>query len=452
MRMNIFAKIGGTLDAIRDYWKYTGLPKDFMPLSVNTNDLTPSFLPYTYKSLIDMSNTIPEVNAIIAYISQVVSRVPWVLEDKNGKIIEKHPFIDLLKNPNENYSYELFQQNTCFNFFTLGNVFLNFSKPVGFSEIKRIYNVPAQYMKVWTNQTDNEGNLYKDIDFRSVQLTGYKFKDTDTSKTIIEFLPDEIVHFKDTNINFDKGQWLYGQSRLYSAIMAITSLKSIYEAKVSAYQKHGAISLISPQNPMASISPEEKMRWENNFTGNYGLTGNKSPFYYASAPVNVNTIGIDIARLQLTQMSQHDFGVLCSVLGGFPSRLLNDNRASTYNNMNEDKKSLYTNIVCPYLYSFFSTVNSQKEIAGSGLKFRSVFDDIEELQKDKKIQADTYKAWFDFADSMYQKGYISKNEVFELMEMETKDGEEFNKLKEDGKETNAGRSEETSEGNGEETE
>jgi len=420
--MNIFAKIGTSIDIIRNYWNSGGMRK-FIPFQSFQSELTPNWLPYTNASLLEMYNTIPEVNAIISYIASVASKVPFVLESSNGKIKESHPLIDLFNNPTSNDSYERWQSNNCASFFVLGNIYLNASKPSGFESFKRIYQLPSYLTKIYTNYTDKNGNLPDGIYPSEVVIKNYIVEENE-KKLIYDY--SEILHIKDSNINYSKGQWLYGQSRLYSAVMAITSLKSIYEAKVNAYQKGGAQFFISPQNPMVSISPEEKSEWENNFFSNYGMTNGKSPYYFSNSPVNITAMGVNIAQLQLTQMSQHDFGILCAVIGGFPSRLLNDNRASTYNNILEDKKSLYTSIIMPYLDLFWASINNYFNKELGNLRFRAYYDDIEELQKDKKTQAETYNAWFVLGESMRNAGYLTRNEVLQMMDLPKKNEENFN--------------------------
>jgi len=450
--MNIFSKIGNTISLVRDYWDNGGI-RNFVPFDKFQSELTPQWLPNTYASLLDMFNTIPEVNAIISYLGSVISKIPYVLEKPSGKIVKSHELLDLMQNPNGNDSYERWQQNNVSSFFVIGNMYLNFSKPLGFENIKRIYQLPSYLTKVFTNLSDKEGNLPLGVDQRGVFVTNYA-----TEENNIRNIYDakDVLHIKDSNLNFSKGQFLYGQSRLYSAIMSITSLKSIYEAKVNAYQRGGVQYFISPSNPMASLSPDEKEGFESRLTDKYGLTGKKSPYYYANSPLNVTASGINIAQLQLTQMSKHDFGILCAVLSGFPSRLLNDDRATTYNNLIEDKKNMYTNIAMPYLDMFWESINNYPSIRNINLRFRADYDNIEELSKDRKAQSEidslNLKIILDVKDSI-NKGITTVEEgriILENLDI----GEEFeiDKIITDEGENNTSENEGTQEENGEETE
>ena len=67
----------------------------------------------------------------------------------------------------------------------------------------------------------------------------------------------------------------------------------------------------------------------------------------------------------------------------------------------------------------------------------------------KELEAETNKVWFDFGDALYQGGYITKNEVLEMLEMDTKNEEGFNELKNENNETE---NQETSQDDSEENE
>ena len=399
-------------------------------VTVQGDELQPAYLEYTLQALIDQFNEVPEVNAVISYIGDVVSRVPYKLM-KGDEEISSHWTLDLLKRPNENTTYNLFMQNIVSEYYTTGNVYINFSKPVGFSEIRNIYRLYSPYVKVWTNKTDYNGNIPLDTDQRTIFVEKYLF-----NESTVDYWYDkkEILHIKDSNINYSEGSYLYGQSRLYSANKAITSLKAMYDARVSIYQKHGAMVFISPEDDQVSFGDKEKRDMERNFTNDYGIGKNQNPFYWTNKPARITTINRNIAGLQLIPMSEHDFGVVCAVLGGFPSRLLNDSRSATFNNLVEDGRNLYTNIVMPFLDMWWNSINNYLNLEEEGLKYVPDYSQIEVIQADKQLEANIKQTEYDLYNAMYQDGYITRNEVLEAIGEEQKNEQGFNEIKENEKE------------------
>lgn len=402
-------------------------------VTIRGDDLQPAYLDSTFQALIDQFNQVPEVNAVISYTADVISRIPKKLKNKNDEEVTSHWTLDLLNNPNENVNYELMMQNIASEYYATGNVYLNFSKPKGFSEIKNIYRLYSPYVQVWTNKTDANGNIPLDVDFRSVFIENYYFQE---STKRYRYEKEEVLHIKDSNLNYTNGVYLYGQSRLLSANKAITSLEAMYDARVSIYQKHGAMVMISPEDDQTSFSDEEKRKMEHDFVNDYGIGKKQSPFYWTNKPASVTSINRNIAGLQLIPMSEHDFGILCAVLGGFPARLLNDTRATTYNNLETDTKNFYTKLVQPFLTFFWNAFNTYEPLGlqKEGLHYEADYSEIEVLQEDKRVQAEIKQAEYDLYNQMYQDGYITRNMVLESIGEEQRNESEFNELKDDADE------------------
>jgi phage portal protein BeeE len=97
---------------------------------------------------------------------------------------------------------------------------------------------------------------------------------------------------------------------------------------------------------------------------------------------------------------------LCRLLQ-VPSQLFNDTAASTYNNMNEASKMMYTNRLIPDIGQFCQGFNRILRAYGD-FKIKPDFSDIEALQEDKVKKSE----WI---SRMFRDGVITGDDYLELM-------------------------------------
>jgi hypothetical protein len=94
----------------------------------------------------------------------------------------------------------------------------------------------------------------------------------------------------------------------------------------------------------------------------------------------------------------------------FPSKLINDTAASTYNNVKEAEKAFYSNCLIPIVNLFYEALSNGFGLTANGEALRPDYSGIESLMADKKIEAETTKISDDIWKGRYESNLITLNE------------------------------------------
>ena len=234
------------------------------------------------------------------------------------------------------------QKSFIYRFLT-GNVYLNNIPVVGFKKVTKIVVLDSKYVKI---------NLTNTRDIRQKQILNYEYNVDGTISTIDK---ENILHFKDTNVDTVPDFWQYGKSRLLSAKYNITSIESGYSARCSLYQ-HGAKHILTGKgNEYTMLTPEQSREEQRRINNDFGLTENQEQLMLTRYPLEVTELSKSVQELQLNEMNLADFQRICS-LYNVPTILLNDNVQSTYNNKEQAEKDFYLNVVIPYAQEFYDNL------------------------------------------------------------------------------------------------
>ena len=285
-------------------------------------------------ALLSMYNDLPDVFAPISFIIDACKIVP-IHHMRNDKIVENSPVIETLKKPNQYYNQTEFLSAILTDYFLFGNAFINFIKPVGFRRVTKLYQLPGF-------ATEPILHNLASMDFRENYVKYYRCIFENTS---IEPTANEVFHMKYINPN-PAGYYL-GRSPLMSAFKTSESLIANYNARVSIYQRGGALAFITPTE-MGTFQPADIKILQKAYDNKFGVNENQSPHMLADKPLNAQSIAPNYGGLQLNQNATQDFQKICSVLK-IPSVLINDNTTSTYNNMATAIRMAYENVFIPNL-------------------------------------------------------------------------------------------------------
>lgn len=386
-----------------------------------------TFAPLTYNPLLSgkngiqnndlmlfLFNSVAEVNSIITYIAQVASSVELehVKEVKGEETeIEESKELKLLNKPNHLYSGRTFKLNAFSSFFVFGNIFINKVVPLGFKDAKELYLLPANRVYIKTEKsTGDYGYISPGTDPRSNPIIGYNY---DLGSNFLRFAPDNVIHIKDSSLSSESGAYLYGQSRLFSATRNIQGISAMMDTINTILSKNGGLGFVKrnkkPNEVDSSMDPLEKERIEAAFL-NYGLTDGRAPVFFTDQDLAYVRLAAALSEFMPTEIKENEFRMLCNVLGGFPAQILNDTAASTYNNIETAHKALYMNIVKPITELFYEAVSEGLGLTARGERIKPCFEDIEVLQPDKKLQADTNKSNDEVQKQRYNDNLITLNE------------------------------------------
>lgn len=327
------------------------------------------------------------VNMCVSYITSRASDIPWKLyrKDAKGNEIEvtDHWALKLLEKPNPNQDFkEMIEQALGFYLLT-GNTFQYKATPgvgVNADRPTELWNLPTPYMQIETS-----GQIFGEI-------VSYRLN------TVAErpFEPSQILHVKTPNYEWDNSQHYYGLSPLRAALKTIALSNDNFEAMTKQAKFGGALGLLmydKAGNDNQSITPDQMQALKTKIDQNINGSSNRGKIVGTSQMFKWQQLGMSAADLQLLQNHNISRDDICAI-HNLSSMLFNDHSSSTYNNMQEVKKSAYTDAILPTLENYLSKFN-QNVLAGEDVYFKIDTSGIEVLQKDKgQLIRDLSQAWW----------------------------------------------------------
>lgn len=193
-----------------------------------------------------------------------------------------------------------------------------------------------------------------------------------------EFLPEQILHDKDPNPNWDSnGQELYGMSPLKAALKNLNRNNSAKDAATAKFQNGGAEGVMYFDNPM--FQPGEgkqqiqavKAQWADEYSGPINQ-GKKVVSGYKMGYIPIGLSPVDLA---IIDSEKWDALMFCNIYN-VPPVLLNL-APMTYNNLVEADKALTLKAAMPHLISLRNSLN--RKLTGNGqwgFKGQNIFADF----------------------------------------------------------------------------
>ena len=323
-----------------------------------------------------------DLYAIINKIASSGAAIPLDLyeinKDGEKELITEGELYDLLKQPNRMQTMSEYVQEAMMFLLLSGNSYASGYRSLGMgNQFREINNLPSQFMTI---EGGGMANPIKEYCYSEIIRTTYS--------------PDDIMHVRFANPKGQGVDRLYGLSPLEAGNNALQSSNNTYQAKANIVKNSGVNGLIS-SNSERSMTKEnaEAMQsaWDNknNDPSKFGRN------LVTSAQVTFQQLGLSPDKLQLLEGSLFDLRSLCRVYNVDP-KLFGDSQASTYNNMLQSEKAMYTNAVLPNLNLWLNNfnnwfINSWNEAEGKTYCAEANTDSIEVLQSDQKLEAEKDK-------------------------------------------------------------
>lgn len=324
------------------------------------------------------------VYMVISYIAKNAAKMPWVLKrelpDGTLQTVNEHPLYDLIEKPNNVYTWQHYVEQMIGYYLITGNAY-DWRVRVNGGKIKELYYLPSEYMHAilsdkWTDPIKHwELTYYQDVKFDK----------------------EEINHFKMTSYTWDNGEWIYGQSPIKSALSVIEQSNETIAAQKTQAANGGAKGILmwdektgngmeAPTEPQLRSFERDLDKKINNNTNRGKVKAIAKSFKYQQ----LGSASKDLQLLEAHNMSRQD---ICA-LYGLDSGIFNDKSASTYNNIQEAKKSAYTEVIIPTLEALMD-VWTKSELQGTNLKFYPDTSNVAVLQVDMAKKVDwVTKAWY----------------------------------------------------------
>lgn len=261
----------------------------------------------------------------------------------------------------------------------IGNLYMYLKAPemgLNQGEPTEIYLLPSQWIQIVLRDKANimEDSIDNDTPIKEYILTqGNRF---------IKFTPDEIVHVKYPNPNFDlSGGHLYGQSPLRAALTNIQSSNSAAYLNTRTLANGGSFGFLSTKEPLTEPQAKAlKERLEEMHKSEADL----SNFAGSSKEVVFTRVSLTTEELKPFDYLEHDQKAICNVLH-WDDKLLNSDDGAKYDNYKIALRRAITSGISPNLRLLESAFNN--DILTRYKKYQNtvlVFDEsqLPEMQED----------------------------------------------------------------------
>jgi len=277
-------------------------------------------------------------------IIQVASAVPWIVVDKDGEPIDRHPLEVVLKNPNPEFSGQDMIEILIAHLELTGNALW---QPV---------IVRNQIKEIWPVMPDLVRPIPSDV--RGEWLKGWDI----TVDGRHEILPaNQFIHFQQV----DPGNPYWGISPLKAAARTVDTDNEAQDTQKISMQNRGVVDgvfthesvLTQEQFEEARRQVREKFLDKSRRREPWVLGAGAKWNQMSLTPVEMDFIASRLANLRAI-----------AAAFGLDPWWLGDRTTSTYNNVMEARKALYEDVVIPLLDDVRSTIN---------LKISPMYGDIE---------------------------------------------------------------------------
>lgn len=356
--------------------------------------ITPTYIPLEWmnayisnglnanqKKFLELYLSVPELQAIINYKARVFSSMRIVAVDRNGEE-RQIPQLDVFAKPNPIQNFKEFATQ----YYVLRAIFGNeFIHPVYGNDKQRaqtLWNLPPMNAEVVPvsnrlipfNMTEAD-ELIKEYRF------WYKGE-------IIIYQPEEVIHYNDNQVQFDRDKILLGDSKLRPLTQACENIKNAYEARgILIY--NSAMGILSNETTDAQgtvdMDQKEKEQMQKDFKEKYGLSQHKWQIIMTNARLNWQSMAINVGELKLFEEVDSDFRAIANA-HNFPPELLQPRPGSSLNpgDKKEALKQLYQEAIIPEADEWLQGIANWMQL---DYELRSDWGHISALQADKELSS-----------------------------------------------------------------
>jgi HK97 family phage portal protein len=287
---------------------------------------------------------------------------------------------ELLERPNPAQSYATFiSELIAFGKLTGNRYIYGIGPDTGDNtgKYKELYVMPSQIMEIVS------GGMFEPIKEYRIEYNG-----------TYNIPADSICHIKDFNPYYDgTGSHLYGQSPLRAGLRSLTTNNEAVQTGVKYLQNQTARGVLMSDE--GDLNEVQAQQLKDKFRSTYQGSNNAGDIVITPKKLSWVNFGLSAGDISLLEQYNASIKDLCNIYS-VPSQLLNNDKASTYNNMKEAKKALYQNAVIPEMLKIRDELN--RWLAPKyGEKYYIDYDFsvIPELQEEMdKVVDQMTKAWW----------------------------------------------------------
>jgi HK97 family phage portal protein len=279
----------------------------------------------------DTYETSAPVMGVVNYIADNVGEVMRFLElvDKDGKAVDNHWLIELLRRPNDRFSIRKFGQAWAINKLLFGDAWVYAKKTVGKDRtIKEMFIIPSQNVTVKRDGADKP-------------IAGIKLMAAGTNKTIkIEDV------FESFDYNLDDTSF-FGTSKIVAAAVYLSILDKGMRRQDTSLDNGGVAGIITPKadSQTYGVLASDADNVEKEINGKGAINRLKA----LRTPIEYHAIGSKPVDLNILASHKEAVTALCFVYR-LPVDLYYGQ--SKYENAKEAKKAVYEQQAIPLAEEF----------------------------------------------------------------------------------------------------
>lgn len=318
--------------------------------------------------------SIPELRAIIDKRASMMSGNIPRLYDKNGVEVESHWFLDLVAKPNPMQSWADVVYSLSVNDALYSNVFAYCPERIG--NIRNlIIPLPSNKMQVVLS-----GRVLKQMD-REGMINGYKFE-YDNDKIEALELQDVLYITTPDGMNI-----VNPTSRIDALKYPLSNIKASYHKRNVLLENIGAIGILSAQKSdlggSIPMTPEERREiqkdWYNRSKDELIITESQVDWKPMSYPTKDLMLFEELTSDKLAIMDAY----------GMNSNLFSTEKGSTYTNVRDSIRMVYTDTIIPETQQMYDSMCHQFGLSDEGYTIVADFSHIPVLQEDEEKKATT---------------------------------------------------------------
>jgi HK97 family phage portal protein len=327
------------------------------------------------QKFLELYLTVPELQAILNYKARVFAGMNVIVEDNPDRIT---PQIEIIRQPNPLQNQKEFLTQYYVLRAIFGNEFIHPVVGVDKANVAAMWNLPPMNAEVIP--VNNSKIVFNMTNLNEI-IEKYKFQ-WDGSE--ITYKPDEIIHFNDNQVVFDKDKLRLGDSKLRPLVQACENIKHAYEAR-------GILISQSPRGILSNkttdgigrleLGPNEKQEIQEEMRKAYGTVRSKWDVIITNSDLDWTSMAGDVSKMKLFEEVEDDFQAIANAYN-FPPEVLKE--GSKYENKNQALIQLYQEAIIPEANEFLQGLSNWMGITET---LKADFSHIAVLQADLERRA-----------------------------------------------------------------
>lgn len=351
----------------------------------------------------DLYHSIPQLKTIIGKKKAMFANVIPCIKDKNGNEIKNalsEQLLQLIYNPNCSQDMNSFLMNQLEQYDVYGNQFTYKNKPSSLTSFPvALWNISPRYLT-----PELSGKVFDQLSMDDL-VKYYKYEDDTTKK---QYKTNEILWLRENDLDNP----VIGTSKLKFLKHPLSNIDGAYKFRNVIINEKGALGILSnsSKDSMGAIplSPEEKKRIENQHRASYGINEGQMRMLITEAQLSWTPMSYPTKDLMLFEEVHEDTLVLIDHFGMNVHLFANTN--STFENVKNAIKQVYSDTIQPYADSYFQSISKFLEIEklfGKGAYICPSYEHIKVLQDDKKEGAERFKLNVESVSQLVTTGIIT---------------------------------------------